>query len=111
MRRCVQGLGLPLASLEIEFGPSQVEAVFELTNALAAADNMVLFRSAVKQALRREGNHATFMCRPPFASIMPSGWHLHQSLVDLETFKNAFMRTARRVRQGFYKLLYLYQTG
>ncbi len=83
-------LGLPLTSLEIEFGPSQVEAVFEVQNAMAAADSMVLFRSAVSQALQRAGYHATFMCRPPFPNIMSSGWHLHQSLVNLKTGRNAF---------------------
>ncbi len=92
VQHTAQALGLPLHSLEIEFGPSQVEAVFEATDALTAADNMVLFRSAVKQALRRAGYHASFMCRPPFPNIMSSGWHLHQSLVDLQTGANLFMR-------------------
>lgn len=92
VQHTAQALGLPLLSLEIELGPSQVEAVFEATDALKAADNMVLFRSAVKQALRRAGYHATFMCRPPFPSIMSSGWHLHQSLTDLQTGANLFMR-------------------
>ena len=92
VQRTAQALGLPLLSLEIELGPSQVEAVFEATDALTAADNMVLFRSAVKQALRRAGYHATFMCRPPFPFIMSSGWHLHQSLTDLATGANVFMR-------------------
>jgi glutamine synthetase len=85
-------LGLPLASLEIELGPSQVEAVFDVTDALEAADNMVLFRSAVRQALRRAGYHASFMCRPPFPEVMASGWHLHQSLVHAQGGQNAFMR-------------------
>jgi glutamine synthetase len=67
--------------------------VFEATDALTAADNMVLFRSAASQALRRAGYHATFMCRPPFPNIMSSGWHLHQSLVDAATGRNVFMRT------------------
>ena len=94
VQRTAQALGLPLQSLEIELGPSQVEAVFDATDALTAADNMVLFRSAVKQALRRAGYHATFMCRPPFPNIMSSGWHLHQSLVDLQTGANLFQRDA-----------------
>jgi len=94
VQRTAQALGLPLLSLEIELGPSQVEAVFEATDALAVADNMVLFRSAVKQALRRAGYHATFMCRPPFPNIMSSGWHLHQSLVDLTTGANLFKRAS-----------------
>ncbi|MDO9405940.1 MAG: glutamine synthetase family protein [Polaromonas sp.] len=92
VQHTAQALGLPLLSLEVEFGPSQVEAVFGVTDALTAADNMVLFRSAVKQALRRAGYHASFMCRPPFPDIMSSGWHLHQSLVDLQTGANRFMR-------------------
>lgn len=93
VRRTAQALGLPLQTLEIELGPSQVEAVFDATDALTAADQMVLFRNGVRQALRRAGYHASFMCRPPFPHIMSSGWHLHQSLVDLETGANAFVRT------------------
>jgi glutamine synthetase len=90
VRQTCAALGLPLTSLEAEFGPSQVEAVFEVQDALAAADSMALFRNAVTQALRRAGYHASFMCRPPFPEIMSSGWHLHQSLVDLKTGSNAF---------------------
>ena len=92
VQHTAQALGLPLLSLEVELGPSQVEAVFEATGALEAADNMVLFRNAVRMALRRAGYHATFMCRPPFPGIMSSGWHLHQSLVDARTGRNVFRR-------------------
>ena len=92
VQHTAQALGLPLLSLEVELGPSQVEAVFEPTDALVAADNMVLFRSAVRQALHRAGYHATFMCRPPFPNIMSSGWHLHQSLVDPVTGANLMRR-------------------
>ena len=97
VQHTAQALGLPLLSLEVELGPSQVEAVFEATDALAAADNMVLFRNAVKQALRRAGYHASFMCRPPFPNIMSSGWHLHQSLLDCEA-RAATCSAARRRR-------------
>lgn len=94
VQHVAQALGLPLTSLEIELGPSQVEAVFEATDALTAADNMVLFRNGVRQALRRAGYHASFMCRPPFPNIMSSGWHLHQSLVDGASGANLFRREA-----------------
>ena len=94
VQHTAQALGLPLLSLEIELGPSQVEAVFDVTDAMTAADNMVLFRSSVKQALLRAGYHATFMCRPPFPNIMSSGWHLLQSLVDAATGRNMFRREA-----------------
>jgi glutamine synthetase len=94
VQRTAQGLGLPLSSLEIELGPSQVEAVFAPTDALTAADQMVLFRNGVRQALRRAGYHASFVCRPPFPNGMASGWHLHQSLVEQATGHNAFCRDA-----------------
>ncbi len=42
-------LELPLRSMEVEFGPSQVEFTFGAQDALATADAMILFRSAVKQ--------------------------------------------------------------
>ena len=94
------GLGLPLRSLEIELGPSQVEAVFDATGAMQAADQMALFRNGVKQALRRAGYHASFMCRPPFDKVMASGWHLHHSLVQLSSGANAFMRDAATPGSG-----------
>jgi glutamine synthetase len=91
VRRDIQALGLPLRSIEVEFGPSQCEFTFQPTNGLEAADNMVLFRSAVKQICHRHGYHATFMCRPRLPSVFASGWHLHQSLVSRASGENAFM--------------------
>jgi glutamine synthetase len=57
---------------------------------LEAADAMMLLRSAIKQICRRHGYHATFMCKPGIPSFFASGWHLHQSLINLETKLNAF---------------------
>jgi len=93
VRRTALGLGLPLRTLEIELGPSQVEAVFATTDALTAADQMILFRNAVRQALRRAGWLASFACEPPLPGSVASGWHLHQSLVDGEG-RNAMVRDA-----------------
>ena len=67
--------------MEVEFGPSQCEFTFAPKKGLEPADNMVLFRSAVKQIARRHGYHATFMCRPKLPNVFASGWHLHQSIV------------------------------
>ncbi|TPQ49149.1 glutamine synthetase [Prosthecomicrobium hirschii] len=94
VRRDIQALGLPLRSVEVEFGPSQCEFTFQPTAGLLPADLMVLFRSAVKQICRRHGYHATFMCRPRIPNVVSSGWHLHQSLVDRTTGANAFMADA-----------------
>ena len=90
LRTNLVDLGLPLRSLEVEFGPSQVEFTFRTGTGLDPADTMVLFRSATKQIAQRNGFHATFMCRPKLANVMSSGWHLHQSLTDRKTHANAF---------------------
>ncbi len=90
----VAALGLPVRSMEVEFGPSQFEFTFNPMGGLDAADTMVLFRSAVKQICRRNGLHATFMCRPGLENIFSSGWHLHQSLVERGSGRNAFMPSA-----------------
>ncbi len=80
LRENLEALKLPLRSFEVEFGPSQFEFTLSPLPALQAADAMVLLRSAVKQVARRNGYHATFMCRPNLPNVMSSGWHLHQSL-------------------------------
>ncbi|MET0350817.1 MAG: glutamine synthetase family protein [Rhizobacter sp.] len=94
LRTNLQALGLPLRSLEVEFGPSQFELTFGPTAGVTPADTMVLLRSAVKQVCQRNGYHATFMCRPRIPHVMSSGWHLHQSLRDRATGRNAFVPTA-----------------
>jgi len=92
LRTGLEQLGLPLRSFEVEFGPSQFEFTLAPLAGMAAADAMVLLRSAVKQIARRHGYHATFMCRPKLPNVMSSGWHLHQSLA--KGGRNAF--TAER---------------
>ncbi len=93
LRIALQQLDLPLRTMESEFGPSQCELTFGPVQGLAAADNVVLVRSAIKQICRREGLHATFMCRPALPNALSSGWHLHQSLLDKTTGANVFMST------------------
>ncbi|MCI3276910.1 glutamine synthetase family protein [Streptomyces cylindrosporus] len=81
LRGTLEELGLPLRTLEVEFGPSQVELTLRPADGLGTADAMVLLRSAVKQVAARHGHHATFMCRPHLPGVFSSGWHLHQSMV------------------------------
>lgn len=79
LRDNLVALGLPLATVEDEWGPGQTELTFEPTIGLQTADDALLIRGAIKQLCRRNGYHASFMCRPNFADVA-SGWHLHQSL-------------------------------
>ena len=70
--------------------PGQVECTFAPRNALQAADNVFLFRTATRQICRRLGYFATFMCRPALKGYYSSGWHLHQSLTEASTGRNLF---------------------
>lgn len=90
LRRQIVELGLPLRSVELEFGPTQGEFTFHPGEGLETADAAVLFRTAAKQICRRNGYHITFMCQPGLPNLFPSGWHLHQSMVDTETGHNLF---------------------
>ena len=97
LRRNIVGLGLPLRTLEVEYGPSQCEFTFQPRQGLEPADMMMLARSAMKQVCRRHGYLASFMCRPRIPNVFSSGWHMHQSLRDKRTGANAFVPTGSDV--------------
>jgi glutamine synthetase len=80
--RSYEAINLPIRSIEKEWGPGQIECTFAPVDALEAADNALLFRTATKQICRRMGHFATFMSRPGLKGYYSSGWHLHQSIVD-----------------------------
>ncbi|SHK97018.1 L-glutamine synthetase [Pseudonocardia thermophila] len=84
-------LDLPLRSIELEFGPSQFEITMEAGPARLMADAIVLCRSAVRRIAAGLGYHATFMARPQGAEGASTGWHLHQSLTDVNTGRNVFV--------------------
>ena len=85
------GVGLPPRSIENEWGPGQIEITFSPIAGLAAADAMILFRSTVRAVCTRLGLHATFMCWPALPNFFPSGWHLHQSLLEAGSGRNVFV--------------------
>ncbi|WP_299955144.1 glutamine synthetase family protein [uncultured Roseobacter sp.] len=82
LRRAVQAIGLPLRSMEVEMGPSQLEFTFDPADPMTHADNLMMLRTLVKEVCAQEGLHATFMSRPKLDNGCASGWHLHQSLFD-----------------------------
>src|SRR6266516_435155 len=90
IRDGLAAVGLPPRSMEDEWGPGQMEFSFSPIGGLAAADAVVLFRSAVKQICQRHGLLATFMCRPGLPNFFSSGWHLHESLLSRQDGRNVF---------------------
>jgi glutamine synthetase len=91
LRKSIAALGLRVQSLEVEFGPSQYELTLAPATGMAAADAMVLLRSALKQVARRQDYLVSLMCRPRLPNTLASGWHLHQSLRDAKSKANAFV--------------------
>jgi glutamine synthetase len=80
LRDNLEEIGLPLRSIEDEWGPGQTEITFDPMPGIEAADAMILMRSAIKQICHDRGYHATFMSRPLLPNVSSSGWHLHESL-------------------------------
>ncbi|HWB67841.1 MAG TPA: glutamine synthetase family protein [Mycobacteriales bacterium] len=91
LRDAYLDLGLPLRSIEDEWGPGQIEITFDPMVGLEPADAMILFRTAAKQVTQQMGLLASFMARPALPHFFSSGWHLHESLRSRETGENAFM--------------------
>jgi glutamine synthetase len=90
IRQALIAVGLPLRILEAEWGPGQIEISLDPLENMATADAVVILRAAVKQVARRLGLLASFMAKPALPNVYSSGWHLHQSLFDTATGKNAF---------------------
>ena len=93
IRENLSGMGIELRTVEVEYGANQLEVTLDPAAGLVSADAMVILRSTVKQVARRNGYHATFMCRPQVADSKSSGWHLHQCLltVGAEAGRNVFV--------------------
>lgn len=89
IRNSAQAAGIDVEASNTEYGPAQVEINLVYDDALAAADNVVLFKSAVKDISRKYGLTATFMPKP-WSSESGNGFHVHQSLWDIKTNRNLF---------------------
>jgi glutamine synthetase len=71
----------PLEGLHTETGPGVLEAAIEYTDALAAADRAVIFKTFSKVLAQRQGKMLTFMAKWSNSVPGQSG-HLHLSLKD-----------------------------
>ncbi|NLO97629.1 MAG: glutamine synthetase [Peptococcaceae bacterium] len=78
----LEEMGIKPESSHHEQGPGQNEIVFQYSDALTAADNLITFKSVVKTIAARNGLHASFMPKP-LPQKNGSGLHINLSL-----FKN-----------------------
>jgi glutamine synthetase len=86
---CLEAAGFQLDKAHHEAAPGQQEINFRFSDALKTADNVILYKLAVKTIAQRYGSLATFMPKP-FWGINGNGCHIHQSLIELETGRNLF---------------------
>ena len=68
-------------TLSQEMGPAQFEINFLHGDAIALADQVLLFKRTVKEAAIGHEMHATFLARP-MSEQAGSALHIHQSIVD-----------------------------
>lgn len=85
--RMLEDLGISVEFSHHEAGPGQNEIDLRYTDALATADNIMTFRTVVKEVAIEQGVYATFMPKP-FTEHPGSGMHTHVSLFEGD--KNAF---------------------
>ncbi|MBN1471010.1 MAG: glutamine synthetase [Syntrophaceae bacterium] len=83
----LQDMGIRVEYSHHEVAPSQHEIDLRYDDALAMADKVMTYRTAVKEIARQNGVYATFMPKPIFGQN-GSGMHTHQSL--FKGNKNAF---------------------
>jgi glutamine synthetase len=82
-------MGIPVKASHHEVGASQHEMDLKHADALTVADSVVTFRLTVKEVAREFDVHATFMPKP-LDSLPGSGLHLHLSLLDAASGRDAF---------------------
>ncbi|MBX3094385.1 MAG: glutamine synthetase [Cryobacterium sp.] len=85
--RMLEDLGISVEFSHHEGGPGQNEIDLRYADALTMADNIMTFRTVVKEVAIEEGVYATFMPKP-FSDHPGSGMHTHLSLFEGDT--NAF---------------------
>jgi len=77
----LESMGISVEFSHHEGAPGQNEIDLRYADALTTADNIVTFRTVVKEVALEQGIHASFMPKP-FANHPGSGMHTHMSLFE-----------------------------
>lgn len=82
-------VNIDIEGLHTETGPGAYEIALKYQEALKMADSAILFKSIVKEVSNNFGITPTFMAKID-QNIAGCGCHIHQSLTNIKTGKNAF---------------------
>ena len=85
--RMLEDLGISVEFSHHEGGPGQNEIDLRYADALTTADNIMTFRTVIKEVAIEQGVYATFMPKP-MSNQPGSGMHTHMSLFEGD--RNAF---------------------
>ncbi|GGA58006.1 type I glutamate--ammonia ligase [Pseudoclavibacter endophyticus] len=85
--RILEDIGISVEYSHHESGPGQNEIDLRYADAIATADNVMTFRTVIKEVAIEQGVHATFMPKPVWGQP-GNGMHTHMSLFEGDT--NAF---------------------
>ncbi|PJI93456.1 type I glutamate--ammonia ligase [Luteimicrobium subarcticum] len=83
----LESMGISVEFSHHEAGPGQNEIDLRYADALTTADNLMTFRTVVKEVALEQGVYASFMPKP-MADQPGSGMHTHMSLFEGD--RNAF---------------------
>jgi glutamine synthetase len=83
----LESMGISVEFSHHEAGPGQNEIDLRYADALSTADNIMTFRTVIKEVALEQGLYATFMPKP-FSGHPGSGMHTHLSLFEGD--RNAF---------------------
>ena len=83
----LEAMGISVEFSHHEGGPGQNEIDLRYADALSTADNIMTFRTVIKEVALEQGVYATFMPKP-LADHPGTGMHTHLSLFEGDT--NAF---------------------
>ncbi|MCK4753053.1 MAG: glutamine synthetase [Planctomycetes bacterium] len=85
----LESFGMEVEASHHEVGHGQYEIAFKYGECLDIADKVLTLKYTAKRTAQVHDLHATFMPKPMMGAA-GSGMHVHQSLFDIATEKNAF---------------------
>ena len=100
--------GIDIITHNCEYSPSQFEINFGPGIGLEGADKAFTFKNAIKELAHRSGYLATFMSKPA-TDMAGCGCHVHISLIDRKTGKNAFY--TKGAKEGMNPLIRKFAAG
>jgi glutamine synthetase len=86
--------GVPVDSLQTEFGPGQFEVTLDIGNGIQAPESTVNFKNMAKSFMKSKGYDAIFMTRVDPSQGASSGFHFNHSLWTLAG-ENAFLDASK----------------